>query len=218
MTAAEIQTNYIAKSAIPSFIYISCDGNFSLTDREASILRGYIDSGGFLFLDSAPDDLTRDVVSSQLARVVPGAPMEPIPPSHPINRFLYRLAQPGVGENWSDARNYGISKNGRLVVFYSPGNLAHYYELAQGKNDDYSTAQFQMGANVVAYAVNKGVQAAVQQRPGARGTITRATLQDLGFLDRAAPSTTAKKHGPPPKIVPGKTPAQDVPADVKLVD
>jgi hypothetical protein len=220
MTAAEIQQKYIAKGAVPSFIYLSCDGNFSLTTEEASILRGYIDSGGFLFLDSAPDEITRGVVAAQLGKVVPGARLAPISPSHPINRFLFRLAQPGIGENWSDARNYGITRGDRLVVFYSPGNLAHYYELAQGKSDDYSTAQFQMGANVVAYAINKGVQSAVQQRPGARGAITRSTLQGLGFLDRSSsPSPSAGKSPlKPRKIVPGKTPAQDEPADVKLVE
>ncbi len=222
MTAQEIQQKYLSKGAIPSFIYVSCDDNFSLTTDEASILRGYVDRGGFLFLDSAPDEITRGVVADQLAKVVPSGRLAPLSPSHPINRFLFRLAQPGVGENWSDAKNYGITVGDRLAVFYTPGNLAHYYELSRDKSDDYSTAQFQMGANVVAYAINHGVQSAVQQRPGARGAITRNTLQNLGFLDKphaAAVSGASPTHAPkPPKIAPGAKPGDEQPADVKLVD
>jgi hypothetical protein len=222
MTAEEIQQKYIAKGAIPSFLYVSCDGNFSLTSEEATILRGYVERGGFLFLDSAPDELTRGVVAEQLAKVVPSGRLAQISPAHPINRFLFRLAQPGVGENWSDAHNYGITLGDRFAVFYTPGNLAHYYELSRDKSDDYSTAQFQMGANVVAYAINKGVQSAVQQRPGARGTITRSTLQDLGFLDK--PRTTPDGNPPaksPPKtqkVAPGAKPGEEQPADIKIVD
>lgn len=168
MTAQEIETNYLSKGAIPSFIYISCDDSFSLSDKEAGILRSYLQRGGFLFVDSAPDDQTRQTVAEQLARVLPGQALQPVSQSHPINDFLFRLQAPGIGENWSDQRNYSVSLGNRVAVFYTPGNLAHYYELSRDKSDAYTAAQFEMGANVVAYAIAKGVRSEAAPGPAPR--------------------------------------------------
>ncbi len=204
VTAEELGERYLKHGNAPSFLYLYCDADFNLSAGEASVLRGYLRQGGFLFIDSRPDPFIKAQVAQQLARVVPGAALEPIAARHPINSILFRLPAPGVGENIIDLRNYGIVRDGRLVVFYTMGNFAHLYATAPPTGDTYVTAQYQMGANVMVYAINRGKSDGLETRQGANSRISTQAIQKL--FDEvpapAAPVPVAPKpapSGPPPE-------------------
>jgi hypothetical protein len=218
MTTAELSDRYLRRQMQPCFIYAYCDETFSLSPSEAAILRDYLTRGGFLFLDSRPDPYIKEQVANQLAALLPGSRLAPIAKSHPINRFLFQLTSPGVGFNIIDGVNYGVTRGDRLAVFYTMGNFAQLYAANTPESDEYIKAQYQMGANVMLYAIEKGNAAGMRQEAGANARITTQTLQRL--LDAG---TGAASVAPSPADVPAPSiklaPADnDAPADIRLQD
>ena len=200
MTATQMRDYYRRYHRQPTFLYVYCDEAFALSHAEVSALHDYLGRGGFLFLDSRPDPAIRAVVMRELDKVQPGERLLPIARAHPINHFLFRLAQPGVGENLLDQRNYGLTRAERLQVFYTPGNFAHLYAANPPDALAYITAQYQMGANIVLYAIRNGDAAGLETRPAASATITNQSLTGLfpTASPTPAPSTppTQIHHGP----------------------
>lgn len=237
MTTAELKKKYLNKGQQPTFLYAYCDDGFVLSGEDVLVLREYMNKGGFLFLDSRPDTYTKDVVARELDKVLPGQRLAPIANSHPINSFLYRLTNPGVGLNVIEKKNYGITKGGRLVVFLSMGNLANFYNTFTPESDQYATAQYQMGANVMLYAITKGNDAGFTKKAGARAEVTTQALEKLGFLKpegdtaptlQPGESVKVKRDPPTDAGTPGAgTPGQggtgdppppDDPDEIKLLD
>ena len=226
MSAVELKNKYMKAKAPPTFLYLYCDDSFSLSSTEVSILRDYMASGGFLFFDSRPDPDIRERVSREMNKVLPGTRLAAISNGHPINSFLYRLNSPGVGEQFvGTPRNYGITQNGRVVAFYTPGNFSHFYDTTSPGEAEYAKAQYQMGANVLVYAMKKGNPSGVSKLRGANAKVTTQQLIDMGFLDK--PAKSAKPGGPKPSVKikkppkPGATPGAappDEPDDIKVLD
>jgi hypothetical protein len=235
MTATEMRNRYMNKGAQPTFLYIYCDETFTLSIGEAEVLREYLKRGGFLFMDSRPEFAIRDLVSSELAKLLPGYRLGTLPGSHPINSFLFALSTPGVGENVIDRKNYGVAKDGRLVVFYTMGNFSHLYSEFASNSDDYIKAQYQMGANVMLYGIRKGNRADIVQRAGAKAEVTNQAIDRLlsmggggtkpagGAAEQPRTRESLLIKNPPPANGEGgdgenTPPADDGPEDVKLND
>jgi len=227
VSANEMRSKYMRRGVQPSFLYLYCDDSFALSGSEIGILRNYIDKGGFLFLDSRPDPFIRDKVARQLDKVLPGARLAPISSGHAVNSFLFKLNQPGVGENIIDKKNYGISQRGRLVVFYTMGNFSHLFSSnPPDKKEEYIMAQYQMGANVMVYGINKGSPEGVRKLRGANATVTTQALQQMGLFDGGttakprrpgAPGESVKvKRTPKPGAKPNDPP--DEPDEIKVLD
>ena len=162
MDATDLRDKYMAHGQPPTFLYLYCDYSFALSNTDVAVLKNYIAQGGFLFLDSdqSPDTVAK--VRSEIQRVVPEQ-MERLPNDHPIyKQFLFSLKTPAHGNDLIARTNYGVSRNGHLIVFYTPGNFSFFYEnhYPTSPDDapikDYVTATFQMGGNIIAYALNKG--------------------------------------------------------------
>ncbi len=186
MTSAELREKYMNKGQYPSFIYLYCDETFALTSTDVMVLRDYMAHNGFLFLDSRPDSDVQAHVVTELRKVIPDAPMAAISAGHRINSFLFRLSAPGVGENIiPGAKNYGITRGGRLVVFYTMGNFSHLYSASGPDGGDYILAQYQMGANVMVYGIRRGDDSGLPKERGASAKVTNAALEKLGFLNSA---------------------------------
>lgn len=198
MSPDELKKKYMSKGAQPTFLYIYCDDAFALSGEEVNILRDYMAKGGFLFLDSRPDPLIKDVVTRELDKILPGARFAAISNNHSINGYLYRLNQPGVGENIVDMKNYGVSKDGRLVVFYTMGNFAHLYAAHPPDKEEYVTAQYQMGANVMMYAITKGNPSGFEPKRGASASVTTQALEQVFHLSNAKAAPTP--GAPPPSV------------------
>jgi len=228
MSTAELRKKYLNKGVQPSFLYVYCDENFVLSNEDVLVLRDYMDKGGFLFLDSRPDPLIKDVVARQMDKVLPGLRLAPISQSHPINSFLYRLPAPGLGENIFDKKNYGVTRGGRLIVFYSMGNLSHIYAAFEPESIEYVTAQYQMGANVMLYGITKGNPAGFAQKQGAKSVVTTQALEQMGFLspvstDKPKEPGESVKVKPPPSTTPAgpggtQEPIPDNPDEIKVID
>lgn len=225
MTASELQSRFMRRGAQPTFLYIYCDASFKLTQAEVNILRTYVSKGGFLFLDSRPDSEIKTLVAKELDKVLPGTRLTALTNNHPINSFLFRLSAPGVGENFIDKKNYGVTRNGRLTVFYTMGNLSHFFETNDPKSVEYATAQYQMGANVMVYAIRKGNSRDITKLRGANARITTQALEKLGFLEKKPSSVTKKKVVPVTvkirkptgsKTKPGVVPKE--PDEIKVLD
>jgi hypothetical protein len=241
MTANEMRTRYMSKNVQPTFIYIYCDETFSLSTSEVTVLQSYMNKGGFLFVDSRPDPFIRDLVASEISKVLPGMHMTPIPRSNNINSFLFRLSSPGIGANIITNSNYGITSGGRLAVFYTMGNFSQFFASFTPDTDEYVKAQYQMGANVILYAIQKGNNAGISQMAGARAEVNTQTIDKLFNIggggggarpqadpDKPPESIKIKKTNPTPTEGGGEgggegtttntAPTEDEPDDIKMSD
>jgi hypothetical protein len=116
---------------------------------EESLLKEYVDQGGFILAEACCgrqefDQGFRDL----MARLFPGTPLRPLPPDHPLWR-AHADVPPDVFPL------EGIDMGCKTVVVYSPHDLSCYWEANQhDKAFDQGRGQlaFRLGANVVAYA------------------------------------------------------------------
>jgi hypothetical protein len=101
------------------FLYLSGHGRIVLSAEELEELRTYLDAGGFLFAD---DNYGLDATFREMvAKLYPDNELEPVSSDHAIYRSYYEL--PGLPKihqhDGEPAQGFGVSRNGRLVIFYS---------------------------------------------------------------------------------------------------
>jgi len=138
------------------FLYLSGHGRIVLNDVEIKELRRYLDAGGFLYADDnyGLDASFREMV----ADLYPDAALAPLPMSHPIYHSFYDL--PGLPKihkhDGEPAQGFGVSKDGRLVVFYTwSSDIGDGLEDAHVHNDPPAVreAAARMAVNVLMYAL-----------------------------------------------------------------
>ena len=100
-------------------LFITGHGRIALSDREARILRRYLEDGGFLWADDCYG-LDRSFRET-MRQVFPERKLEPIGSDHPIYHCWYDLpGLPKVHEHDGDpAQGFGIFAGGRLLVYYT---------------------------------------------------------------------------------------------------
>ena len=159
------------------FIYVSEPGRMSLSNEEATSLRAYLDSGGFLMVDDFWGDDEWRNLQSQLVKVFPQLTLTELPLSHPIFHCALDLkekpqvcsiavAVQGRDGDVSWERPDGMEvhyrglfdKNGRLMAVF-----CHNTDLADGweRHDamewyarEFSEKRaFPMGINILVYAL-----------------------------------------------------------------
>ncbi|MCB0281801.1 MAG: DUF4159 domain-containing protein [Calditrichae bacterium] len=100
--------------------YIAGHGNITFSDEEASELRNYLISGGFLFAD---DDYGMDnSFRRQMQKVFPELKFVELPFAHPIYHQVYAFPNglPKIHEHdGGPPKGLGLIYEGRLVCFYS---------------------------------------------------------------------------------------------------
>jgi hypothetical protein len=138
------------------FLYLSGHGRIALDAEDLAELRHYLDSGGFLYADDnyGLDPSFRDMV----ARLFPENDLEPIAGNHPIYHSFYEL--PGLPKihqhDGEPARGFGVTRNGRLVLFYSYSS-----DIGDGLEDpdvhgdpaEVREAAAKMAVNILMYAL-----------------------------------------------------------------
>jgi hypothetical protein len=139
------------------FIYMTGHGVVDLSDEEASRLRLYLVSGGFLWAD---DCYGMDAsFRKALRKVFPEEELVELPFGHEIYHIAYEFAQglPKIHEHDGGApHGYGILHEGRLVVYYSFNT-----DIGDGLEDpdvhadpvNIREAAMKMATNIVAYAL-----------------------------------------------------------------
>jgi hypothetical protein len=101
------------------FLYVSGHGRIALDENDLLELRRYLEAGGFLYVDDnyGLDPSFRTMVSA----LFPDRELAPIASSHPIYHAFYDL--PGLPKihqhDGEPAQGFGVSKEGRLMLFYS---------------------------------------------------------------------------------------------------
>jgi len=137
-------------------LYVSGHGRIALTDDEVRELHRYLETGGFLYAD---DNYGLDPSFRELmAQVFPDDPLSPLGSEHPIYHCFYDLpGLPKIHEHDGDpAQGFGITKNGRLLVYYSwSSDIGDGLESPQVHGDPPAAreAAARMAVNILMYAL-----------------------------------------------------------------
>jgi hypothetical protein len=139
-------------------LFISGRNGLDLSTEQRENLRGYVNQGGFLFVEACCEggDFDRDF-RSLAKQIFPDSPLRLLPPDHPVwwaeERVDAKFMRP----------LYGIDACCRTSVVYCPQNLSCYWELSSGTRPaEYPApiaaeieACLRTGVNVVTYATNR---------------------------------------------------------------
>ena len=137
-------------------LYVSGHGRIALAEDEVGELRRYLEAGGFLYAD---DNYGLDASFRELmAQVFPDDPLAPLGSEHPIYHCFYDLpGLPKIHEHDGDpAQGYGITRNGRLLVYYSwSSDIGDGLEAPQVHGDSPAVreAAARMAVNILMYAL-----------------------------------------------------------------
>jgi hypothetical protein len=139
------------------FVYMTGHGRFLLSPEDASNLRSYLTSGGFLHVD---DNYGMDkYVRMELKKVFPELDLVELPFDHPIyhQQFDFPKGLPKVHEHDKKApQGLALIWEGRVVCFYTyECDLGDGWEDPQVHNDPEEVRQqaLRMGANIFIYAL-----------------------------------------------------------------
>lgn len=137
------------------YVYMTGHGNVLFSEADATNLREYLISGGFLHID---DNYGLDqFVRLEMKKVFPNLEFVELPFSHPIyhQKFEFPDGLPKIHEHDGAApTGYGLIYEGRLVCFYSyESDLGNGWEDQSIYNDPETVRQkaLQMGANIISY-------------------------------------------------------------------
>ena len=167
-------------------LYIGGSQPPAMTAEETTLLREYIDQGGFIFavgqcsgggFDRGLRDLVRRMFPDEPAKLAP------LPADHPVYRVEYLLDPAGV-------RFEGVELGCRTPIIYVPEDVACLWDLWKPVDPpDRSpqlvgqvTRSMQVGVNVLAYATgreppNKLEQEELTVQEGSRDLVERGLLQ-----------------------------------------
>ena len=140
------------------FLYLTGHGQIRFSEEEEKALREWLRGGGFLYADDnyGLDPSFREA----MARLFPEAPLELVPPDHPIYHSWYELAGvPKIHEHdGKPPQGWGVFLDGRLAVFYT-----HEADIGDGMEDapvhknppEKREAAFRMAVNILYYALTR---------------------------------------------------------------
>jgi Domain of unknown function (DUF4159) len=158
--AESVETVTPGSTDIFNYAYIDMTGhgNVFFSDDEASNLRKYLISGGFLHIS---DNYGLDkYIRREMKKVFPKINFVELPINHPIyhQKFDFKKGLPKIHEhNGKPAQGFGIFYKGRLVVFYDyESDLGDGWEVAEVHHDplEIRTKALEMGANILSYVFN----------------------------------------------------------------
>lgn len=144
------------------FAFLTGHGAIRMSDREIRELRGWLERGGFLYVD---DDYGLDEhIRPILERLYPQDELVEVTAEHPIFQFPYRFDDglPKIHEHDGKApQAFAIFHEGRMTVFYT-----YESNLGDGWTDpgvhqvppSLRLASLRMGTNILAYALNGGIR------------------------------------------------------------
>lgn len=148
---------HFAKKKAPPFVFMTGSGNIRVSQREAKILREYCENeGGMLFIDCGGGNFGWSV-RQMLSRVFPGKSLVDVPNDDPIYQAPF-IFPDGAPRFWHHDGNraLGIRHEGRLVVFYHPGDVKDAWKDGHsGVRPEIADQAYKLGVNVIYYAFNQ---------------------------------------------------------------
>jgi len=147
------------------FLYFGGDGEFpALSAPEVEALRRYLTFGGFLVADANDGSGGRGFDTSfrrEVARVLPGSALEPVPSTHVLFKTFY-LLDSAPGRVFLHPQLHMVNHGNRVAVVYSQNDLAgawerdesgaYAYEVSPGGEPQRELA-VRVGINVCMYAL-----------------------------------------------------------------
>lgn len=140
------------------FVHMTGHGNVVFSNNDATNLRAYLNSGGFLHID---DNYGMDqYIRKELKKLLPDEDLVEIPASHPIFQKPYSFPGgiPKIHEHdGKRPQAFGIFIDGRLAVLYTyETDLGDGWEDPDVHNDpiEVRTKALKMGANIINYIFN----------------------------------------------------------------
>ncbi len=137
-------------------LFMTGHGNILFSDDDASNLKNYLISGGFLHIS---DNYGMDkFIRRELKKVFPTLELKEIPHNHPIynQTFKFSDGMPKIHEHdKKPAQGFGLFYEGRLIVFYDyETDLSDGWEDAIIHNNPKNVREkaLQMGSNIIEYA------------------------------------------------------------------
>jgi len=147
------------------WLYLAGDGPMPpLTDAERAALRRHLQYGGFLLVDAADGSEGGGfdgAIRAELARVLPAAPLKPVPQQHVLYKAFYLLDRQGgraLVKPWLEAQ----ALDGRLAVVYSQNDLGGAWARSELGDWEYPCSPggepqreqaFRLGVNLAMYAL-----------------------------------------------------------------
>lgn len=141
------------------WLYLTGHGNILFSDAEASNLRKYLMSGGFLHIDDNYG--LKPFVVPQMKKVFPELDFIELPFSHPIYNQQFKFANglPKIHEHdGKPAQGFGLLLEGKLICFFTyECDLGNGWEDQSVYNNPEEKRQqaLKMGANIIEYAFNR---------------------------------------------------------------
>jgi hypothetical protein len=112
---------------------------------EINRLRGYVESGGMIFLNTEQQSQEFDAFAADLARALfPQYAYEAIPPEHPIYSSVFNSVE--------KLPLKGVSNGARLLLVHSPTDLARFWQTRPPRSQRGSS---DLGLNIVVYATGR---------------------------------------------------------------
>ena len=140
------------------FLFMTGHGNVVFSDQEATRLRKYLESGGFLYID---DDYGLDkAVRREMKKVFPGKDFTELPFSHEIYNMLYDFSSGPPKTHKHDekpSQGFGIFIDERIAVYFTyESNPSDGWADAEVHNDPENKREeaLKFGANIVLYALS----------------------------------------------------------------
>jgi len=137
-------------------LFLTGHGNVYFSDEEATNLKNYLISGGFLHIS---DNYGLDkFIRRELKKVFPKLEFQEIPSNHPIYNQTFKFPNgiPKIHEHdKKSAQGFGLFYEGRLVVFYDyETDLSDGWEdqIIHNNPKEVRGKALKMGANIIEYA------------------------------------------------------------------
>ena len=158
------------------FVYVTCKGNFDLTETEKRNVRRYFENGGFMVVEN-PNPFADTssggggALKKMIRETIPNARFQPIPNSHPLYHCFFPFTDgPPQGAELGKLTGFGgeqqLNKHSLLPkkvfilegVWYKGRLAAVYSDKAYiVKWNDYSNnePQLKMGVNMIVFALTQ---------------------------------------------------------------
>ncbi|SFW15957.1 DUF4159 domain-containing protein [Cellulophaga fucicola] len=154
---ATVEVNSVGIFQYP-FLHMTGHGNVVFSDEEATNLKTYLLSGGFLHID---DNYGMEpYIRKELAKLFPNNKLEELGANHPIFNQKYKFTDglPKIHEhNGKRPQAFGITHNNRLILLFTfESDLGDGWEDQEVHNDstEVRLKALQMGANIIKYVFN----------------------------------------------------------------
>ncbi|MFT7442347.1 MAG: hypothetical protein ACI9Q3_000717 [Maribacter sp.] len=137
-------------------LFMTGHGNVLFSDEEATNLKNYLISGGFLHIS---DNYGLDkFIRPELKKIFPELEMQEIPSNHPIynQTFKFPNGMPKIHEHdKKNAQGFGLFYEGRLIVLYDyETDLSDGWEdeIIHNNPKEVREKALKMGSNIIEYA------------------------------------------------------------------